>query len=235
MKQEEFLEKLWEKNKHYRDGKFEIISIIDKCKVIAKNKYGECLSSIYDLIGGYNISIETAIDKESYFLEVLKEKNPIIYEQVKMVSGYTNSLTKIIWSTTFGIVHIVPSDILTMKNIRISSAVNKKDYFLAELKNRRKDFDNIDYSNLIFKNYNEKGIFRCKLHNVEYEQSLSSHKRGYQGCIKCAKNVTFYCDETIDYFKESYGKFYIVKLYNEDESFYKVGITGAKNNRRKKI
>lgn len=46
----EFLEKLWEKNQYYRNGEFEVIGDVVKSKVITLNKYGKCLSRIYDLL-----------------------------------------------------------------------------------------------------------------------------------------------------------------------------------------
>ena len=231
---EEFLERLWDKNEHYRNGEFEVVSEVVKSKVITLNKYGKCLSRIYDLLNGYNISIETSVDKDEYFMNVFKDKNPNLYPQLTKISNYTKSDVKILWDFKYGVVNISPSEILDKKEITIDSAINKQEFYLNQVKEGRKDYNNTDYKNLQIKNFSEKGVFICKIHNNEYKQSLYSHKKGIQGCTKCAKNITFYNDTTIDYFSNSYGKFYIVRLYNENESFYKVGITGVKGNKRKR-
>ena len=234
VKYKEFLEKLLEKNEHYRSGEFEVVGEIEKGKVYTTNSYGKCLSRVHDLLRGFNISIETSINKNEYFMNYFKSKNEILSEQLIKLTDYTKSGTKILWGYKFGIVGISPSEIIDKKSITIDSARDKTKFYVNQVKELRKDSEDIEYNDFKFKNFSEKGVFRCKIHNIDYRQSLSSHKSGIQGCMKCAKNITFYNDETIEYFDNVYGKFYIVRLYNEKESFYKVGITGVKGNKRKR-
>jgi len=234
MTNDEFLEKLLKNNSHYRNGEFKVIGEVSNSKVLTTNKYGECLSRIYDLLNGYNISIETALNKDKYFMNVFKDKNEYLYSQLKKLSNYTKSNHKILWEYKYGTVAISPSEIIDKKKISIHSAVNMTEFYLNQVKEVRKDWDIIDYKDLIIKDFSEKGIFTCKIHNIKYNQALHSHKNGNQGCVKCAKNITFYNDETINFFKDIYGKFYIVRLFNETETFYKVGITGVKGNKRKR-
>ena len=81
-----------------------------------------------------------------------------------------------------------------------------------------------DYSLVEYKNMNTKVTIICKEHE-EFEQRPDAHIYG-QGCPKCAK-TSF---NLLEFYKnhpkgQQLGHLYQILIYNEDECFYKVGIT----------
>jgi len=67
----------------------------------------------------------------------------------------------------------------------------------------------------------------CPIHG-EFKQSLQHHKRGHK-CAKCAvemqPRIGFSLSQWKDYQNNRIARVYFVRLYNDTESFYKVGIT----------
>lgn len=229
---EEFKKELRKRNRHYREGEFEVIEIIDEGRVLTKSKFGECISRYWDLLRGFNPTIETAIDKNKYFKNVLKDRNPNFFRQVKLISEYKKSSSKVRFKTEFGIIAISPSEAYRVKKINISSAEDKKEFFIKESRKRRENFEDTDYSKFKVEGYGNKRVFICKKHGVEYLQNLHSHKRNIQGCAFCMKQIIMYTEENFknnkEFFKDYLGIFYVMRLRSKEESFYKIGITGLK-------
>lgn len=75
-----------------------------------------------------------------------------------------------------------------------------------------------------FKNIFEKIKIICKEHG-EFEQLVSTHLSG-GGCINCSYNLNNYRKQDwIKRAKNRKGIFYIIKCWNNNEEFYKAGIT----------
>jgi hypothetical protein len=86
-----------------------------------------------------------------------------------------------------------------------------------------------DYSKVNYINGRGKVIIGCKLHG-DFEQEASSHMSG-TGCPKCALEFDSY--RRSHYIKLSdISTLYLIKAYNEDESFYKIGKTINKTKKR---
>ena len=94
-----------------------------------------------------------------------------------------------------------------------------------------------DYSKLVYNGYTNKSVIICPKHG-EFEQSFSNHLHGF-GCSKCkyelfsknySENPTGW---TLTEWKKAGEiskrfdgfKVYIIKCFNEDEEFYKIGRT----------
>jgi hypothetical protein len=79
----EFLQILWNKNEHYRNGEFEVISEYkpQNKDIHLRNKYGVCKLKPPTLFKNNNISKRSAIDKTSYGVENFKQ----IYEKLKRI------------------------------------------------------------------------------------------------------------------------------------------------------
>ena len=81
-----------------------------------------------------------------------------------------------------------------------------------------------DYSNVEYINNTTKIKITCQEHGI-FEQSPDKHLQK-RGCPKCAQNKKSY---TRDGFIELAGNrlctFYILKCFNNNEIFYKIGIT----------
>lgn len=84
--------------------------------------------------------------------------------------------------------------------------------------------DLYDYSLVDYTTSKTKVKIICKEHGV-FEQEPRSHLQN-QGCPECNRYVGFDKTRWIEYNKGKEGIFYTIRCFNEEESFYKIGITG---------
>lgn len=107
-------------------------------------------------------------------------------------------------------------------NCKKSSLMTKtQGQFIEEANKAHKNF--YDYSKTIYERADLKVKILCPIHGT-YEQIPNSHIRG-AGCPICG-NETHWKRE--DYIKKAKGRvciFYTIRCFNEDEEFYKIGIT----------
>ena len=88
------------------------------------------------------------------------------------------------------------------------------------------------YEKFNYVNAKTKGIITCPIHG-DFEQTPDSHLNKKAGCTDCANEVTCIYSGKYNkrYFekrpeiKDNSCKLYFVRLYNDSESFYKIGIT----------
>lgn len=99
-----------------------------------------------------------------------------------------------------------------------------------------------DYSKFIYTSIYAKSIITCTVHG-DFEQNPNNHRNG-QGCPKCAiktawKNNSYYNVTNAEKNKEEWRtipcSLYIVKMYSEDESFFKIGIASSIKERFRKF
>ena len=90
------------------------------------------------------------------------------------------------------------------------------------------------YSNTFYKDSQSKIIINCSIHG-DFEQKPDSHLIG-RGCPKCGNLSNGY---TKNIFKDNciknnkgLGILYVIRCFNDSESFYKVGITSRGINKR---
>lgn len=90
------------------------------------------------------------------------------------------------------------------------------------------------YEKAVYVNAHTKVTITCFLHG-DFLQSASSHLSG-RGCPDCSKaiggvnqdNFKFFCDKN----NSGIGILYVIKCYNDEEVFYKIGITSLSVERR---
>ena len=99
--------------------------------------------------------------------------------------------------------------------------------------------DRYDYSKFIYIGVYDKSTIICSNHG-EFQQNAHNHSNG-QKCPICSReesyvNNTYYNKTLAERFKESWSKIpcklYIVKMYDDNETFFKVGITNQDITRR---
>ena len=92
--QKEFEKKLSEVNKYFNSF-FKIIGEFVNCRTKIKilTPYGLCLANTYNLLDGNKPTIQTAIDKNDYFINMSKEIHGEIYDYSKV--NYVNFSTKV--------------------------------------------------------------------------------------------------------------------------------------------
>lgn len=117
--------------------------------------------------------------------------------------------------------HLEQSGCKKCATIKTAAKISStKDEFIKEAKKVHNDVFDYDLVNYI--NVHKKVKIICKHHGI-FEQSPSKHLRG-SGCKKCARLINIYKKE--DYIKLSpLAILYLVRIYNGDEEFYKIGKT----------
>lgn len=138
---------------------------------------------------------------------------------------YIDSTTKIrVECKKHGIFNIFPHNIL--KEYSCVKCLHKSyTLTLNEFIERSKNIHNnkYDYSKSVYVNSKTKTTIICPRHG-EFKQIPNSHLLGY-GCEKC--NFTSYWRRS-EYIKKAKGRlciFYTIRCFNEEEEFYKIGIT----------
>lgn len=206
---------------------------------VISTKYGICEVSTQNLLKGVKPSIKSAINKTEYFVNQLYEKfgeNIINYSNIE----YKGALQNVFFETEFGMCKSTPNSLLSKnyKSIKIDSAVNKSEYITNIIKKERGDV--YDLSKIEYIKNTEPIIIGCKIHKdfkVIPANFISS--KSYRGCPKCGReSTTKYNIENpigwsysswekagkISKYFDSY-KVYILKCWNDEEQFYKIGRT----------
>lgn len=160
-----YTEKIYKINTIFDYSEVKILNRINYSRVFTLDKYGVCISNIYQLLQGKPPTIESAVNKTKYFINMAIEVHGEIYDY--SLSNYIKN------------------------NIKIKIV--------------------------------------CPLHG-EFEQVPSSHLLGI-GCQKCGDNKKLgkYSINNAEKYKGKWininAKLYFIRVFNENESFYKIGIT----------
>lgn len=177
-------------------------------------------------------SIRSAINKTEYF----KNKIKYINKNIEILGEYKNNSTKVLVKINNEKYLIKPNDLLMGHLPKNQSSINKNEYFLElipkELKNK------YDYSQVNYINSKTKVKVICPIHG-EFEQ-LPYNILNKAICFKCSRKINandgVYNIKIAEYNKIKWSKrkakVYFVKMYNNKESFYKIGITTTTIKRR---
>ncbi len=95
--------------------------------------------------------------------------------------------------------------------------------FIDKANTTHKNKYNYDLS--VYTKANNKLIIKCPIHG-SFNQRASAHLEG-QGCPKCGNSFNIHLrNDWLKLYEHKETTFYILKCFNEDELFYKIGITG---------
>lgn len=177
------------------------------------------------------------------FIEKLYKVNKDFREgSFSIESLYVNNRVKILVRCVYGDCLMFTNRLLYGGVPNIESAIDKSKFFI----NKALDIldTDYDYSKVNYINNRTKINIICKKHG-EFEQIPSDHLRGH-GCQKCAnkvlsnksrknpngwsKSIWLETAKKSKYF-DSF-KVYIIKCWDENEEFYKIGRTYTTVNRR---
>lgn len=173
----------------------------------------------FEAIWGFFIMPKFKTHKE--FIENLESKFP--NKDYNVIGSYTGVKNNILIDTKYGECLMIADNLLQGKSYSIKSAVDKTNYFLNQIKEVHGD--NYLYTDFVYSRAVIKSKIICKVHGC-FEQTPNAHLAG-KGCIRCALELTGGHSKK-DFIKASGGRictFYIMKLYNDTESFFKIGIT----------
>lgn len=181
--------------------------------ILVKDKYGVMsLPKAFQILSN-KPGIKASLNPTEYFMNQLRDVYPEIAEEVSPASEYKTMKQKMLFNTKFGLVSISPDALLHGHKPNVRSAVDRKDY----MRNQLLYLYNNEYDFIIDSTDRHNGRIRlvCPIHG---EVSIDScHIFSGCGCPKCNECVK----------KSNY--FYLIRLYSEFESFYKLGVTYLQN------
>lgn len=186
--------------------------------IYVQDNYGLLKTTPAQLILGNNIKITTALNKEQYFTNKFSEfinKNGI--EIIKY-----NTTQNILIKDKYGLIKSTYLNFHRNAIPGIETAIDKDSYM-------KNIFRKVHGNKYIYKKAKYSGnsnlvLITCKYHG-DFKSRFYNHANG-SGCIKCnAKGC-----HIKGYLRSSCKKvkLYIVNLYNEQENFYKIGVTKQK-------
>lgn len=185
-----------------------------KTKVLVKDKYGLMhVKGEYLCNGTKTPGIASALNRTEYFMSTLKEVQRDIYDMLKPLSEYTNNQSKMLFDTKYGVVSVQPNNLISGRVPSLRTALDRKSYRTMQFKEIHGDL----YS-YKFPNGTASGAHievECKTHGT-FLQEVDNHLQG-KGCPKCRNRS----ESTILYF---------IRLYNDEESFYKIGVSHRRLN-----
>lgn len=191
------------------------IKIVSKFKgltypILCQDKYGVMSMKAARQILINRPSIKMALNKTEYFMNQLRDLYPEIAKRLTPASEYIKAKDKMLFNTQYGIVSFTPDNLIHGHIPTIRASINRKEYFKNQLLFL---YDN-KYDFIIDGTDRHKGrvTLVCPIHG---EVSVDSDTIfNGNGCPICNGN---------NHHKSNL--FYLVRLYNEEESFYKLGIS----------
>jgi hypothetical protein len=180
--------------------------------VLIKDKYGLIELKTARQVLTNPPSIKSAVNKTEYFMAQLKEKQPEIFDFIKPLSEYKSAKEKMIFDTMYGPVSTTPDALISGHIPTIRSAVNRKEYFRNQLLFL---YDGAyDFKVTTSSRHGGKSILICPIHGeVEVDNDYIFQGKG---CYKCNISPS--------------DIFYLIKLKNEHQEFYKLGISAYDKN-----
>lgn len=235
-KNEYFSNYIKARNENYKNGNFIIISDFNgfNKNILVQTKYGIHELNANSLKRGEMPGINSAIDKIKYVHNLLTDKNKFYKEGLFKIINYKKG--RVTLKDTYGECIMLLNDLVNNCQPTIQSATDKTTY----IKNKFKEllnYKNYDYSKFIYNCSTCKSIITCKVHG-DFEQTPSKHLSN-QGCSICGNKKTgeymlnnpngwnhSNWQKSADRSKnfDSF-KVYIIRCWNDDEEFYKIGKT----------
>jgi hypothetical protein len=230
-----FIKKL----KHKQPELCELISFkeeykLNNKKLLLGTKYGDVLISPNKLLKGTKPCISNSINPENYILEYIKINNKDFYDKIlKIKTKYTGYQTPILLDTIYGEIKLSPDSIFRGNTFDIRASTDKIDFIYNYLKIHHPKYKGI---NIIsdFKGCREP--IEVKYNSETYITTTDALFRGvFSGEKNIGVKIKSILENNKEKFKNEECFIYKVKLYNEDESFYKIGISKNLKERFKTI
>lgn len=204
-----------------------------KTHLILRNKFGLLKTTSVELLHDFNPTILSAINKDEYF------RNKFYYDfpntDISILGSYVGNNTPLLVDTKYGKCMSSPTHLSEGKYPSVRSAIDPTEYFV----NKSNYIHNykFTYENTIYLNDEDKVWITCLIHG-DFEQTSTSHLQGI-GCSKCGnlQSSERMKENPIGWIAEHWiktsltsnnfdsFKCYVIKCWNENEKFYKIGRT----------
>lgn len=174
------------------------------------------------MMGWSNDSDILVINKDN-FLQKLEESNAQYKNgELKVLGEFESMLKHILVEDKYGKALMSPRSLL--KNIlpHLATAIDKQEYFISKATDVHKG--KYTYEKAVYKGSESKITITCPIHG-DFEQEAQSHLQG-KGCTKCKNEKTGWTYTS--WSKAAPGNpgiLYVLRCWNDDEEFYKIGIT----------
>lgn len=163
-------------------------------------------------------SFQSLIEKEKFIEVKLKQIHP----NLKLIS-YNGLKKPIIVEDENGFKYSPQCyDLLNGHKVTIETSLNKEELFKFKANIKHSSF--YTYEDFNYINGKQKIKIKCPVHG-SYEQIIESHLAGH-GCKKC-NTIGFSKESWVKRLKNKKAYFYIIKVYNKNEKFVKIGITST--------
>lgn len=176
--------------------------------ILVKDKYGIMLSQKASLVLNFRPTINIALNKTEYAMNMLKSKQPNIYNKIKCIEEYKSMKTLQLFETQFGLVKTSFDALLSGHMPNIRSAIDRKSYFKNQL--TLLYGDKYDFKITNTSRHGGKSILICPIHG----EVIIDNDYIFQGkgCPKC-NNIT------------PSTTFYFIKISFKNFTCYKIGIS----------
>ena len=220
-----------------------------------QDRYGLIKISVKNLYRGSKPNINSAINKTEYFINKSLDKhgNKFLYDKINYIDFKTDVLIGCnICKTYFyqkptnhlkncgnNFCPTCPNSLIKEKVIKPKSKVDRlsrrktTDDFVKKAKLKHNLL--YDYSESRYIKKDVKLKIRCIKHNHIFEQTPNSHLRG-SGCPICGKensgwNRSNFKEKCIKH-NNGFGILYVIRCFNDNEEFYKIGRTSQSIKKR---
>ena len=235
MTDKELLKRIEADNKWYQNGYItEICSpyVSSTSKIIVNTIYGKCLISPCKLYGrGCKPNIQSAIDQDTFLWNMVSDKNKWVSKGLILGLGkYTlfNNIIEVY--TKYGICMMTASSVCGGTKPTIESCQHPTRYFINQCKEKFGTngftYDKVKYNGSL----NDVTI-TCSIHGDFTKTPQAILRKGqYQGCPICSRVIynkawLRHASRKSKQFPEHKFTLYLVKCYNDNESFIKIGLT----------
>jgi len=173
-------------------------------------------------LGGDYDEVFRKIDNNSFIQELTEVNDLVKSGDLKILSKYKNSTTPILVENKYGKLLMSPRSLYNNKPLSILNAIDKTQYFINKATDVHKG--KYTYDKVVYTGATDKVTITCPIHG-DFEQQTQAHLQG-QGCTKCKNEKTGWTYTA--WSKAAPGNpgiLYVLRCWNDDEEFYKIGIT----------
>ena len=214
-------------NDQLKSGEIKIINAEDLKSaydtIYIQDKYGICASNYMSLKSNMRVTIQSAINRVEYFKNIVYEKNKFYRDGCFEILEYVGKGFYIV-KNKYGKLKVNHHSLSKDFNPKIRLAINKTDYTINRLKEIHGD--KYDYSKVKYPEERKGKIeLICKKHG-SFTQHLFSSLEG-KGCDKCREEKVGWSKSVVkkQVEKSGYGILYMINIFNDKESFLKIGYT----------
>lgn len=223
---EDFLRRSKEKhNNKYDYSKSKYIRSDSKIIIICK-QHGEFSQIPSHHMKGIGCRKCSNDNKRFSHKDFINKINLLNSTEYKLISKYTGYKDRVLLETKYGNCYMYPESLLSGGQPSIKSAINKSEYFINMCKEVHGNTYN--YDKVTYKTNSTEIIIKCKIHG-DFLQTPNNHLSKGSGCPKCKTNFAYTKTSWLKLCEGRSPKLYVIRCWNDDEEFIKIGITSEDN------